>query len=118
MPGITFPSSPLDNPSCLLALIANLHSLETDTSDGTPPISQAQARYLTSCAQACVSDVTDTLELLGELIGSACEQGACEEVLLQYTGGALRLLSGVLRVSERVAERAEDAGQHYAHAAD
>jgi hypothetical protein len=118
MLNITFPSSALNTPSCLLTLIENLHALETTTDDHQPTISAAQAHYLSSCAQACISDVNDTLELLGELIGSACEQGASEGGLLQCTGGALRLLSGVLRLSERVAERTDDAHQQHAHTAD
>jgi len=112
MPSITFSSSTSVNPSCLLALIDNLHTLESNSSDSPSAMTQSQARYLASCAQACVSDVNDTLELLGELIGSVVEQGASEALLLEQTGGALRLLSGVLRLSGRITERTEDALQH------
>lgn len=102
--------------SCLLTLVEHFHVLESASSHdtGLPRFSEQQALNLDACAKVSIADVTDTLELLSDLIGHYSEEAGNTEQLFPKTASALRLLSGVLVLADQVGEHAADALTYYA----
>jgi hypothetical protein len=99
--------------SCLLTLIKHFHQLEV-ASPQQPRFTEQQALDLDACARVSIADVSDTLELLSDLISHYSEDAGAAEHLFPKCANALRLLSGVLVVADQIGEHAADALRHIA----